>query len=274
MEWNTDPATGARKAADALREVARISNYLDRLDDMRAVMGDLLSNLRSLDHILDRLATSHEQDGGRAFDQHGDQHAGHTDAQRAAIELRQAATLIGQAEDRLSAAHAAAGRITWHPAPAPDPQGRYVCIAFLQGSEADELIGLTSQGGTVAAIQQLASYDFGDETVDAALENGYVYDEPPTSQLDLTARLDAYTMVYNPLVGYVGLYRREHALPSPTLLGLEPRHTAPPPTIGARSRTTIPLRPASEEALRRQLGDPDLSALDVDATGTARGIGR
>ena len=73
----------------------------------------------------------------------------------------------------------AAGRIAWHPEPAPEaeqPARQWISVVFLQGDEADEVLGLIDAQGTDAAIEHLTGYDYGDETVEAAIANGHVYD--------------------------------------------------------------------------------------------------
>lgn len=117
---------------------------------------------------------------------------------------------------------------SYDPAPDPAPEspealgaGRWISVVFLQGDDADHVLTLIYEQGTDAAIEYLAGYDFGDETVEAALANGYVYDEPPTGDHDRTATRDVYTLTYSPALGHVSLLRQYDALPDPVLLGLE-----------------------------------------------------
>jgi hypothetical protein len=84
---------------------------------------------------------------------------------------------------------------------------RWISVVFLEGSEADEVLDLISRAGTDAAIDHLAGFDFGEETTQAALENGYVYDTPPTGKLDRTATSEVYLLTYNPFMGHVSLLR-------------------------------------------------------------------
>jgi hypothetical protein len=105
---------------------------------------------------------------------------------------------------------------------------RWISVVFLEGSEADEVLDLIRREGTDAAIEHLAGHDFGDETTQAALENGYVYDTSPTGALDRTATRDVYTLTYNPFMGHVALLREHDALPDPVLLGIDrPPESAP-----------------------------------------------
>ena len=51
-------------------------------------------------------------------------------------------------------------------------------MVFLQGDEADRPLRILGELGHVDAVDYLAQWDYGEETTQAALENGYVYDEP------------------------------------------------------------------------------------------------
>jgi len=98
---------------------------------------------------------------------------------------------------------------------------RWISVVFLQGSEADEVLDLIARDGTEAAIEHLAGYDYGEETTQAALENGYVYEAPPTGAADRVASGGAYTLTYNHALGHVGLLRQLDTPPDPALLGAE-----------------------------------------------------
>ncbi len=50
-------------------------------------------------------------------------------------------------------------------------------------------------------------WDYGDETTQAALENGYVYDLPLTGPLQQEVRSGIYDMTFSHSFGHVGLYR-------------------------------------------------------------------
>jgi hypothetical protein len=47
-------------------------------------------------------------------------------------------------------------------------------VVFLQGEEADRPFRILGELGHVDAVDFLAQWDYGDETTQAALENGYV----------------------------------------------------------------------------------------------------
>ncbi|UPW02903.1 hypothetical protein M1C57_14475 [Rhodococcus pyridinivorans] len=95
---------------------------------------------------------------------------------------------------------------------------RWVSVVFLQGEEADQVLDVIDRDGTTAAIEHLAGYDYGEETTQAAMENGYVYDGPPTGALDrVVTGEDGYTLTYNPFAGHVSLLREHHAPPADAL---------------------------------------------------------
>src|SRR5699024_4382475 len=156
---------------------------------------------------------------GRAHDDEGDQAAGASEALAAADDLHHAGTLLDGVEERVNAAMTHTGRIAWYaPAQEIDREAvsteaprRWLSVVFLQGAEADEVLDLIDRDGPDAAIEHLRNWDYGEETTDAALENGYVYDEPPTGQLDRMATDGDYTLTYNPFMGHVGLLRAHPA---------------------------------------------------------------
>lgn len=205
-----DPVTDAGEAADAMRGLAHASRNFEHPQDMYGVLGDLLANIRSLQQVLDQLATAHASKRSRAFDDHGNHEAGAKDALAAANELHEAAIFIGQAEERVNAGASAASRIAWHAEAPAEPVAvkRWVSICFLQGEDADEVLQLIDEEGVDAALNHLKSWDYGDETTQAALENGHVYETPPTGPLEREVRDDDYDMTYSHSFGYVALYRQ------------------------------------------------------------------
>lgn len=252
----TDPAADAAEMYEAMRSLAHASIVFDQPERMYGMLGDLLGTVRSLEQVLGQFAKGHTDARGRAANDAGDRAAGTRDALTAAAELRQAAALIGEAERRLDAGMAAAGRIAWQPTVQTNKApSRLINVVFLQGGEADHALELIEAGGRDAAIQELAGYDFGDETVDAALENGYVYDSVPVAQLDRVTTLDAYTLVYNHDHRHIALYRAEDSLPIPVLLGIaEPRHAAPA-TVNEPGSTAA----ESRQARLERLGTPTIN---------------
>ncbi|WP_203579168.1 hypothetical protein [Microbacterium hibisci] len=119
---------------------------------------------------------------------------------------------------------------------APPVERRWMSIVFLQGEEADTALDMIDRNGPEAAIHHLSQWDYGDQTRDAALVNGYVYDEIPQSPTDRVIRGDGsgYALTYNRHFGYVALLRHfdpvlEGALESmapPARFGFERQRTA------------------------------------------------
>ncbi len=219
-----DPRADAAEASEALRGLAHASRGFDNPADTYPVFGDLVAGVRSLRQVLDQLANAHLTHRARAHDDHGDHLAGTQSALAAADELHQAGTLLDQVHDRLDTAFGHSGRIAWHPEPAITPDAptdttarRWISVVFLQGEEADEVLDLIDRDGPNAAIQHLRNWDYGEESTDAALENGYVYDDPPTGPLDRVVTDGDYTLTYNLALGQVSLLRAHTAPPDPTL---------------------------------------------------------
>lgn len=117
---------------------------------------------------------------------------------------------------------------------------RWISVVFLDGSEADEVLDLIRREGTDAAIAHLAGFDFGEETTQAALENGYVYDTPPAGKVDRTATSEVYTLTYNPFMGHVSLLREydvEPVLTDVEVMAAKNRATARPSARPSRAAT-------------------------------------
>lgn len=214
-----DPLQDAAEASEALRGLAHASRVFDHPAGTYSVLGDHLSGVRSLRQVLDQVGSAHLIHRGRAHDDDGDQAIGASEALAAADDLHHAGTLLDGVEERVNAAMTHSGRIAWH-APAQEldraavsteAPRRWLSVVFLQGSGADEVLDLIDRDGPDAAIEHLRNWDYGDETTDAALENGYVYDEPPTGQLDRTVIDGVYTLTYNPFMGHVRLLRSHPA---------------------------------------------------------------
>lgn len=207
MPTFNSPTADAAEASEALRGLAHASRVLENPADTYPVLGDLLAGVRSLRQVLDQLATAHARNQVRAYDDAGNQGAGASHALAAASELRQAAVLLDGVHDRVDTAMGASGRIAWRPAPSEAGPARWVGIVFLQGQDADEVLGLIDREGPEAAISHLAGFDIGEETTQAALINGYVYDTIPTGTLDRTTTAGSYALTYNHDHGHVSLLR-------------------------------------------------------------------
>jgi hypothetical protein len=246
-----NPTADAAEASEALRGLAHASRGLDQPAEMYGVIGDLSSGMRSLRQVLDQIADVHERKAAHAFNDDGNHEAGVRDALAAAEELRQAANLVDRAYDRLADGFIAAGKIAWHPDPAVEEAApsRWVNVVFFQGDEADRPLRILGELGHVDAVDYLAQWDYGDETTQAALENGYVYDEPGEGTNDQVAISGDYALVVNPHIGYVSLLRR---YTEPDTEAQEAAQTGPPPmrdgpellvsysSPGAPKRTDLP----------------------------------
>lgn len=217
MPTFNDPHADAQEAAEAIRGLAHATQRVEDPDVLYPIIGETLATTRRLGQVLDQLARAHQHHTGRARTDDGDQAAGSQLAFEAAAALHEAAALVDHADTLLDRAFNRAGRIAWQPA----RDERWISVVFLQGGEADPVLEMIERQGSDAAIEFLAGWDAGDETVDAALENGYVYDNPPQTPADRVATRDVYALTYSPNLGYVGLTRQIDALPDPALLGIE-----------------------------------------------------
>ena len=246
-----DSTADAAEASEALRGLAHASRGFDQPAQMYGVIGDLSSGMRSLRQVLDQIADAHERKAAHAFNDEGSHEAGVRDALAAAEELRQAANLVDRAYDRLAEGFIVAGRIAWHPDPAVEEAvpSRWVSVVFLQGDEADRPLRILGELGHVDAVDYLAQWDYGDETTQAALENGYVYDEPGSGAKDRVMLSGDYALVVNPHIGYVSLLRHytepeaetqdaEPVGPSPVQAGPELLVSSSSP--GAPTRVDLP----------------------------------
>ncbi len=112
---------------------------------------------------------------------------------------------------------------------APPVERRWMNVAFMQGEEADTVLDMIDRNGPEAAIHQLSQSDYGDETRDAALDNGYVYDEVPESPTDRVVHDNdsGYALTYNRQFGYVSHLR--HFDP---VVEVRSVHVAPPEQFG------------------------------------------
>jgi hypothetical protein len=86
---------------------------------------------------------------------------------------------------------------------------RWMSIVFLEAEEAEPVLEMIDATGPQIAIRHLSQWDFGGETRDAALVNGYVYDEIPQGHTDRVIHDDAsmYALTYNHKFRYVSLLR-------------------------------------------------------------------
>jgi hypothetical protein len=117
-----------------------------------------------------------------------------------------------------------------------DPALRWISVVFTQGDEAQELLAMIDQRGPAAAIEHLRQWDVGEGTVEATLENGYVYDRIPAGRSDLTIESETmpYALTYSAQFRYVSLLRRHEAY----------------------TELVVPLRAATMARCHRDIADP------------------
>ena len=257
MPTYDNPTIDAAEASDALRGLAHASRVFDQPAEMYGVIGDLSSAMRSLHQVLDQLATNHENRAACAFNDDGNHDAGVQDALTAADELRQAARLLDQSYDRLATGFVAAGRIAWHHDPAPQAatprvtDQKWVSVVFMQGDDADEVLGIIDTHGTQTAVEYLSNWDYAEETTSAAIDNQSTYEAIPAGTLDKVAEHGIYTLTYNPFMGHVGLLRH------PTV---EEKPATPAPEPAPRRQA---VRDASWYQPVRRTGQPESRGLGL-----------
>lgn len=265
-----NPLADAAEASEAWRGLAHATRSWDDPADTYRVIGELAAGVRSLHQILGQLATVHSRSHDQVSTDDGDRAAGAQAALAAAAGFTQAAALIDQADDQLSAAFSQSGRIVWHPRPAP--AARWVTVVFLQGEEADRPLRILGELGHVDAVDYLAQWDYGDETTDAAMENGYVYDEPGAGTNDQVMASGDYALVVNPHLRYVSLLRR-HTKPEPTAEQVE---TPAPPAQGGPELLVSYSSPGAPERAPAAPAKQETSWFEPDritAVNQARGLG-
>ncbi|MBV2363520.1 hypothetical protein [Streptomonospora nanhaiensis] len=213
MPTFNDAHADAREAAEAVRGLAHATQHVENPDVLYPVVGELMATTRRLSQVLDQLARAHQQHLPRAVTDDGDREIGGRYAVEAATALQEAAALVDRADTVLDRASNRAGRIAWQP---EDIQHKWVSVVFLQGGEAEPVLDIIDQQGTDAAIEYLAGWDHGQDTVDSAMEYGYVYDTAPRTPADVVATRGDYAISYSHGLGYVGVARRI-PVPDPAL---------------------------------------------------------
>ena len=116
-----DPVVDGEEARQALRALAHATRSFDDPAQTYDVVGDLLSGLRSLEQVLDQLATAHTITEAIARTDDGDHWAGVEEAHAAALALRRASTLVARAGLALDRASQHSGRIAWGSSSAAAP---------------------------------------------------------------------------------------------------------------------------------------------------------
>ncbi|WP_442576384.1 hypothetical protein ACSBPH_04400 [Microbacterium sp. F51-2R] len=171
------------------------------------MIGDLLSSLRSLVQVTDQLAHAHLRLRARARSEDGDPTRGGRESDNATWALTRARDLLDAAEDAFDEASQNCAQIAWTQTQRPE---RWLNVLFLQGEDATQALELVDRFGAPFAIRHLARHDRGEETTEAALIDGYVYDAIPTCPTDRVAQDPAsgYALTFNPTLRYVSLLRR------------------------------------------------------------------
>lgn len=218
MPTYENPVTDAAEAYEALRGLAHATRSWDEPADTYRVIGEVVAGVRCLRQVLDQLAHVHLRHQDQVSTDDGDRAAGAVAALSAADGFHQAASFVDQAHDQLGAAFIQSGKIVWRPQPAAVE--RWINVVFLQGDEADRPLRILGELGHVDAVDYLAQWDYGDETTQAAMENGYVYDEPPAGPYDRVMHSDDYALVVNAQLGHVSLLRH-HTAPEPAAEEIE-----------------------------------------------------
>jgi len=108
-----DPVVDGEEARQALRALAHATRSFDDPAQTYDVVGDLLGGLRSLEQVLDQLATAHTITEAIARTDDGDHWAGVEEAYAAANELRRASTLVARAGLAVDRASLHSSRIAW-----------------------------------------------------------------------------------------------------------------------------------------------------------------
>jgi hypothetical protein len=199
--------TTAAAASATLRDLAHATIAINDPEDLYPLVGDFLGSVRSLAQVAKQIARAHLEFRPRARDDVGEPAAGILDASEAARAMRQASAVLDAVESSVDLASQHSGRIAWEPV---EREGPWVSVVFLQGEDADETLEIIDRHGPERAVSHLAQWDCGDETTDAALVNGYVYDTIPICSTDslIEAEHADYALTYNRPFRYVSLLRR------------------------------------------------------------------
>ena len=108
-----DPVVDGEEACQALRALAHATRSFDQPAETYTVVGDVLGGLRSLEQVLDQLASAHTSERAIARTDDGDPWAGIEEAHAAASALRRASTLVARAGIAVDQASQHSGRIAW-----------------------------------------------------------------------------------------------------------------------------------------------------------------
>lgn len=207
MEKDEAALRAAGHVSASARDLAHSTLTIDDPVSLYPMIGDLLGSLRSLVQVTDQLAHAHLRLRGRARSEDGDPTLGGRKSDNAAWALTRARDLLNAAEEAFDEASQNCAQIAWTPTQRPE---RWLSVLFLQGEDATQALELVDRFGAPFAIRHLARHDRGDQTTEAALIDGYVYDAIPTCPTDRVAqdRASGYALKFNPTLHYVSLLRR------------------------------------------------------------------
>jgi len=140
------------------------------------------------------------------------------------------------------------------------PPGRYYTVIFLQDEEGHAVVDLLQEQGAQAAIDHLTQWDYGSETLDAALFNQDYHADVPHYPGTRQATDGPYVLSYQPSLGAVHLLRE---FPAQASDGWPNRYSgvndSAPGTEAAQTtgpRATAP-RSAARHPIHPQLPRPD-----------------
>lgn len=137
------------------------------------------------------------------------------------------------------------------------PPGRFYTVVFVQDEEGHAVVDLLQEQGTQAAIDHLAQWDFGSETLEAGLFNKYYHAQVPHYTGTHEATDGPYVLTYQPGLGTVHLLRefpteapggwpgRYTGLTGSTPVSRPAAPRQPPPA--SRSTRPLPPRPAGHD---------------------------
>lgn len=228
----------ADRTLNAITDLARTTTTIDDPAELHPLISGLRASLQTLVQITDQLAHAHMHHRGRARSAEGDVALGGREADDATWALVRARELLNAAEGALGVAAQSSGQVVWN---STDGMDRWVGVVHLQGADAQRVLDILEQAGAATAMRDLARWDLGDETTEAALINGYVYEGIPTCQSDQVAEdlTSGYVLLHNRALGYVSLLRQfprdlgSGDLDSPTCAS-PASHLLTPPTWSPR----------------------------------------
>lgn len=113
MPTYKDPVVDGEEACKALRALAHATRSFDQPAQTYTVVGDVLGGLRSLEQVLEQLASAHTSETAIARTDDADPWVGIEEAYAAACALRRASTLVARAGLAVDEASQHSGRIAW-----------------------------------------------------------------------------------------------------------------------------------------------------------------